>query len=393
MFKKAVRKNRKLRMALCGPTGSGKTYSALSIARGIGGRVALIDTERHSASLYADDFDFDACDLESGHPEAYIEAIEGAARAGYDVLIIDSFSHAWMGEEGALALVDEASKRTKGNSYVAWREVTPLHNRLVNAVLDYPGHIIVTMRSKMAYEMVEEKGKKEVRKLGLQPIQRDGVEYEFDVVGDMTEANEFIISKTRAKFLRRAVIDRPGAKLGSDLAAWLNSGEADAPTEAPEAPPTREERKPAPQTKPSAPKSESKPAQPGAERAQRLVNETLGGGGQTKHPAWLEAMSPEDLKAVRVATYDALESDLAPKVVRDIEYPPKSLEAARIAVAKLVEAEHRDITDAAKRFGVPMSQVEALLGRPLTSGPMTEGDREALRALFDDAQARAGEAA
>lgn len=235
-FKKAVRSQRKLRLAIAGPTGSGKTYTALAVAKGLGGSVALIDTERHSASLYADEFEFDSSDLAGGNPEAYTRQIEEAAKAGYDVLIIDSFSHAWAGEDGILAQKDKAAKRQRGgNDFTAWRDVTPMHDRLVSAVLDYPGHVIVTMRAKMAYAMVEEKGKTKVEKLGLAPVQRDGVEYEFDVVVDMDQAHTGVVSKTRARFLDNAVIEKPGAKLGRDLVAWLGAGvEAPAPAPQPE---------------------------------------------------------------------------------------------------------------------------------------------------------------
>ena len=144
-FTKATKRRAKLRLALCGPTGSGKTYSALAIAQGLGQRIALIDTECGSASLYADKFGFDVLELESGHPEGYIEAIHEAERAGYDVVIIDSLSHAWMGKDGALELVDKAAKRSKsGNSYMAWREITPHHNKLVEAMLRVPADIIGT---------------------------------------------------------------------------------------------------------------------------------------------------------------------------------------------------------------------------------------------------------
>lgn len=225
MFQKAKREQRKLRLALCGPTGSGKTYSALRVARGLGGKVAVIDTERHSSSLYADEFDFDVADLPSGNPEDYCRFLEGAARAGYDVVVIDSFSHAWAGEEGILAQKDKAAKRQKGgNDFAAWRNVTPMHDKLVRTVLDYPGHVIVTLRSKMAYELVEERGKKVPKKIGLQPIQRDGVEYEFDVVVDIGQEHEGVVTKTRAKFLDGKVLEPVTERLGEELRTWLTQG-------------------------------------------------------------------------------------------------------------------------------------------------------------------------
>lgn len=224
-FTKATKRQSKARVALVGPSGAGKTYTALTIARELGERVALIDTERGSASKYADVFDFDALDLETHSPQEYVRAIVDAASEGYDVLVIDSLSHAWSGNDGALEQVDRAASRSRsGNSFTAWREVTPLHNQLVDAILRFPGHVIATMRAKTAYDMQDQGGKKTPVKIGLAPIQREGVEYEFDVVADMDLENTLVVSKTRCSRLRRAVIREPDQKLGAILRAWLDDG-------------------------------------------------------------------------------------------------------------------------------------------------------------------------
>ncbi|MEQ9503671.1 MAG: ATP-binding protein [Deltaproteobacteria bacterium] len=227
-FRKAVKTDRMLRLALVGTTGSGKTYTALRIARGIaaemgGGLIGVIDSERDSASLYADDFDFVTAPIRTGNPNEYVERIEEAKREGIDVLVIDSMSHAWIGQEGALRLVDKAAAKTQSkNTFAAWRTVTPQHDAFVAAVLDYPGHVIATMRLKMAYELQEnERGKKEPVKIGLQPVERDGVEYEFDLVGDIDQAHVFRVSKTRYSGLDGAVITKPGEELGAELVRWL----------------------------------------------------------------------------------------------------------------------------------------------------------------------------
>lgn len=227
-FRKAVKTDRMLRLALVGTTGSGKTYTALRIAKGLaseigGALVGVIDSERSSASLYADDFEFITAPISTGNPNEYIERIEDAKREGVDILIIDSMSHAWIGQEGALRLVDQAAAKTQSkNTFAAWRTVTPQHDAFVAAILDYPGHVIATMRLKMAYELVEnEKGKKEPVKIGLQPVERDGVEYEFDLVGDLDQAHVFRVSKTRYRDLDGAVITKPGEALGHDLLRWL----------------------------------------------------------------------------------------------------------------------------------------------------------------------------
>ena len=133
-FRAASRQQRKGRIGLIGPSGSGKTYTALELATGFGGRIALIDTENSSSELYADRFAFDVLNLDTFAPQTYVQAIQAAEQAGYDVLIIDSLSHAWMGRDGALEMVDKATGKSRsGNSFAAWREVTPL--ALVDAQL------------------------------------------------------------------------------------------------------------------------------------------------------------------------------------------------------------------------------------------------------------------
>lgn len=232
-FSKATKKKAKARVALVGPSGSGKTYTALLLARGLvgaDGTIAVIDTERASASKYADDVTaFDALDLDRHSPGEYVDAIRDAAREGYDCLVIDSLSHAWNGRGGALEMVDNASKRSQGNSYVAWRDVTPQHNALVDAILTYPGHVVVTMRAKTEYVLETGKnGKQTPRKVGMAPIQRDGMEYEFDVVADMDLDHNMMISKSRCSALADAVINKPGAAVAETLRAWLSDG-VDAP--------------------------------------------------------------------------------------------------------------------------------------------------------------------
>lgn len=227
-FVKATKTQARLRLGIIGPAGSGKTYTALRVARalvGAEGRIALIDTEHGSASKYADLTDFDTLSLESYHPERYIDAIHAAEAAGYDVVIIDSLSHAWSGKDGALELVDRAAARAKSsNSYVAWRDVTPLHNRLVDTILGARLHVIATMRSKTEYVLETVNGKQVPRKVGMAPIQRDGMEYEFDVTGDIDLDHKLAITKTRCAVLDGVVVDRPGEEFAETLRAWLTDG-------------------------------------------------------------------------------------------------------------------------------------------------------------------------
>lgn len=245
VFQKAVKAKSKARIGLIGPSGSGKTYTALLLATHMGNRIALMDTEHGSASKYADEFDFDTLWLNNYHPKNYIEAIKAAGEAGYDVLIIDSLSHAWAGTDGALDLADKNAAKYGGNRWAAWRDVTPLHNQLIEAILSSPCHVIATMRSKMEYiQTIDEKGRTVIRKVGMAPIQRDGMEYEFDVVGDLDIDHTLVISKTRCKALDGAIIKCPGKELADTLKAWLSDGvempQAQKPVEKPH--PARDEK-------------------------------------------------------------------------------------------------------------------------------------------------------
>jgi hypothetical protein len=247
-FKRATKAAAKLRLGLVGPAGSGKTYTALRIAHGLGGRVAVIDTERGSASLYAGErgMEFDVIELDTYGVEKFIDGIKAAAEGGYSTLVIDSLSHAWAGKGGILEFVDNAGKRNQGGgNFGAWRDATPRHNSLVDAILGAPLHIICTLRSKVEYVVENVGGRNQVRKVGMQPVQRDGLEYEFTVVGDVTQDHDLVVTKTRAAFLKDAVIREAGEELGKQLAEWLAAG-ADPATPKPADPPPPPEVRAAP---------------------------------------------------------------------------------------------------------------------------------------------------
>lgn len=226
MFKKAERKNSKLRLAFTGPGGSGKTYSSIKVAIGLGGKIALLDTETGSASLYAGLANFDVANLAPPFsPQKYIQAIKTAESMGYNVLIIDSLSHAWAGEGGILDEVDKR-KSTQKNQFTAWRDVTPHHNALINAILQSSCHIIATLRTKTAYDMqTDERGRLKPVKIGLAPIQRDGLEYEFTVVLDI-DADKHIARSSKD---RTGLFDGqyfvPNVETGKDLKRWLEQGQ------------------------------------------------------------------------------------------------------------------------------------------------------------------------
>ncbi|MFI8305040.1 ATP-binding protein [Streptomyces sp. NPDC085927] len=225
-FIPATKEQAKARIALTGPTGSGKTYSALVIGTGIGDRVALIDTEHGSASKYADEFAFDILPLTTFEPPALVEALAVAAHDGYDVVIVDSLSHFWSGSGGMLEQVDNAAKRVAGgNTFAGWREARPLERAMIDALLAYPGHLIATMRTKTEYVVeADERGRKVPRKVGLKPEQREGIEYEFDIVGDLDHENTLVISKSRAKPLSGRVIRKPDTAFAEAVLEWLNAG-------------------------------------------------------------------------------------------------------------------------------------------------------------------------
>jgi energy-coupling factor transporter ATP-binding protein EcfA2 len=227
-FRKAVKHESKLRMSIAGPSGSGKTYTALTLAHALKGDkgVALIDTERGSASKYADVFpEFDVVELDTFSPTLFVEMIKEAESAGcYSVLVIDSLSHAWNGTGGLLEIVDAIAKRKyQNNTYVAWKDATPLQNALIDAITRSSLHIIVTMRSKQEYalEKDERTNKTTPKKIGMAPIQRDGMEYEFDIAADMDIDNTMIIQKSRCSQLAGQVIAKPNEQVADVLKAWL----------------------------------------------------------------------------------------------------------------------------------------------------------------------------
>lgn len=225
-FEKATKKQAKLRCAVFGPSGSGKTFTSLRVAKGIGGKVAVIDTERRSASKYADRFDFDVCDLEDRAIDGYVRTIQEAAQAGYNVLIIDSLSHGW---QELLQEIDRLAKaKYRGNTWSAWSEGTPEQRRLVDALLSYPGHVLATMRSKTEWTQVETgNGKKRPERIGLAPEQGKGIEYEFDLLLELSTDHTANVIKDRTGKFQDQTIDKPGEEFGVSLVNWLNEGAAD----------------------------------------------------------------------------------------------------------------------------------------------------------------------
>ena len=226
-FKKAVKTKQWLRLAIDGISGSGKTMTALrigyGIAKSIKGKIALIDSEHGSASLYADRFEFDTLELAQFQIEDYTEALNAAAKAGYEIVIIDSTSHAW---DALVERVERiAQQKFNGNTFRAWAEGTPLQKKLIEAMLSYPGHVIATCRSKTEYSVdKDDKGKTTVKKVGTAAVQRQGFEYEFTLAMTLDGNHVGMFSKDRTGKFQDKFFEKPDEKLGEQLIAWLNEG-------------------------------------------------------------------------------------------------------------------------------------------------------------------------
>lgn len=230
-FVPATRANSKARIALPGPSGSGKTYTGLTLGCHIadreGGRLAVIDTERGKSQLYKglNGWDFDVYTPQTYSPASLVDILGVVAGGGWPVCLLDSWSHYWSGVEGMLEQVDRRTKN--GNSFGSgWKEMRPEERRMLDALVSAPFHLIVTLRTKTEYVVVEnDRGKKEPRKIGLKPEQREGLEYEFDLIGDMDMENTLTVSKTRIPMLNGASVAKPGTDLADTVIDWLADGE------------------------------------------------------------------------------------------------------------------------------------------------------------------------
>lgn len=222
VIRKAERKQAKIRLGICGTAGTGKTYGALLVASGLGKNILLVDTENGSGDLYAKVVNYDVLPLTAPYTvEKYIRAMELAEENNYDVVILDSISPAWAGTGGLLERQNFAAKRT-GNSYVAWSEITPLHSKMVEKMLTIKTHLIATMRSKPEYVIDKSAdGRTSVRKIGLAPQQREGLDHEFTIVFDVDSGHMAFASKDRT-----SLFDGQSVKLSEDVGKqilkWLD---------------------------------------------------------------------------------------------------------------------------------------------------------------------------
>lgn len=227
-FKKASRQQQRVKIGIAGPSGAGKTMGALALAHQLASspdKVAVLDTENGSASLYADRYAFDVIEVRPPYlSQKFLDGIQAAVEGGYEVLVIDSISHQWDGDGGILQRKEETDARG-GNHFSNWAPFTKEHNAFRAALLNAPIHLICTMRSKQAYQM-EENGKKSTpKKLGLQPIQREGMEYEFTLTFDVQMDHKASASKDRTTIFADKLTDLTDPKTGKALLAWLDAAE------------------------------------------------------------------------------------------------------------------------------------------------------------------------
>jgi hypothetical protein len=239
-FKQAERTQLYLRCALFGPSGSGKTMTALRIAKGIADKMgvpfAVIDTEARSASKYADRFSFMVDDLEGKTIDHYIASMNDCVKAGYKVLVIDSLSHAWRELTEEVDRIAQAS--TSKNTFSPWAKVNPKQKRFIDAILNFPGHIIATMRSNTEWVIGENKSGKSIpEKIGLKPEQGKGIEFEFDILLELDQKHQAAVTKDRTGKFQDETIDKPGEEFGTALYDWLSVGKAvSSPPETPAKP-------------------------------------------------------------------------------------------------------------------------------------------------------------
>jgi AAA domain-containing protein len=222
----AVKRGRKARIFLSGVSGSGKSFTAYQWAGVLGGCVVVIDTENDSALDYAGDFDFHHLPLRPPYTVArYCGAMDAAISYGADVVVIDSTSHAWAGKGGLLEVVDRSGSGDGGKFGNGWKVATPQHLDLIEHMTSLPAHLIATARSKQEYAMERgESGPAKVVKLGMAPVQRDGLEYEFSVTADITREHLLTVTKTRCRDLDDYSETKPGTELAERLLKWLTDG-------------------------------------------------------------------------------------------------------------------------------------------------------------------------
>lgn len=226
----AVRKGQKARVGLAGPSGSGKTWTSLEVATTLadGGPILVCDSERGSASLYADYYKFEVIEWVPPFDPRELAQVITEHGPNYAVIVVDSLSHFWEAEGGTRDIVDAAAARARGNSFAGWKEGTPAQNDMIAAILTAPCHVVATMRSKTEYILeTDSRGKQVPRKVGMAPIQRAGIEYEFTVTAELDHEHSLLVDKTRCHDLAGKMYKLGHTvEMAETLAAWLGTAEA-----------------------------------------------------------------------------------------------------------------------------------------------------------------------
>lgn len=221
-LRKSNRSQAKIRIALQGASGTGKTYSSLLLAYGLSqdwSKIAVIDTENQSADLYSHLGDYNVLVLRPPFsPERYIQAIDACEKNGMEVIIIDSLSHEWEGEGGIL----DIHSKMQGNSFTNWSKLTPRHNSLIQKILNSNVHIVATVRSKQDYVITEKNGKQVPEKVGLKAVQRDGLEYDFSIVFDIDIYHQAHCTKDRTQLFQASDLFKINEEVGKKIAVWCD---------------------------------------------------------------------------------------------------------------------------------------------------------------------------
>lgn len=312
--RKASRTQLKARVALDGPSGAGKTYTAIEwgqVLQGPDGRTLVIDTEHGSAEWYSDRWDYDVLTWTPPYVPGELAATIREAAAKYEVVVVDSFSHFWEGEGGTRDIADAAAERSMGgNSFAGWKVATPALRHLIDTVLGAEAHVICTMRSKMEYvlEQDERTGKTKPKKIGLAPVMRQGVEYEFTLIGDLDLEHRLVVTKSRCSALADQVV-QPGraGDAARQFLDWLDDGE--------------------------------KPIGP-AEAA--AIADALNAAGQDARKAWLDTfgVKPAALPESRVDEAEAFVNRVTAEAVLDASDAP--IDVVKDAAATLLDQEPAD---------------------------------------------------
>jgi hypothetical protein len=222
-LQQAKRSKAKIKLGLQAPSGSGKSMSALLLAKGLCGdysKVAVIDTENHSADLYSHLGNYNVLHLEAPFsPERYVQAIQICEDAGMEVIIIDSISPEWEGTGGIL----EIHSNMVGNSFTNWSKLTPRHNDFIQKILRSPTHIIATIRSKQDYVLSEKNGKMVPEKVGLKGVTREGMDYELTIVFELDIKHQAHATKDRTGLFDKMPEFIITEKTGQRILEWCNS--------------------------------------------------------------------------------------------------------------------------------------------------------------------------